>query len=226
MMDFAEIKRYYRAALPEMFEAYSKTCDMRSDPYALNFTSHMTPIENAVWIDIRSEPIVMFPQVPVLKYFFDFANPFLKVAIECDGKNYHNPEKDAIRDAALAGDGWTIYRIPGWKCNRILQSPFDLMCDLQGEIYDDDEIADKVRDAAKEWFLNTSTGIVKAIAYQYFGHETPFDDLACMALDAHRSTPGLNESRRVVEKIVSTSHELEKDAIPTYRERILKRLAR
>lgn len=74
---------------------------------------NMTPIEYLMWCDIRTEGLVMYPQVPVLNYFLDFANPVAKVAIECDGREFHDREKDRIRDANLAAIGWKVYRISG-----------------------------------------------------------------------------------------------------------------
>ncbi|PZX29445.1 uncharacterized protein DUF559 [Cupriavidus phytorum] len=46
----------------------------------------------------------------------DFGNPVIKIAIECDGAQYHDAGKDAKRDAELLEMGWRVIRIPGWKC--------------------------------------------------------------------------------------------------------------
>lgn len=77
----------------------------------------MTPIERWLWQDIREANVVMYPQWPVAGFFVDFANPVAKVAIECDGREYHlDKEKDGRRDAKLAALGWTVYRITGADC--------------------------------------------------------------------------------------------------------------
>lgn len=86
------------------------------DPYELEV--EFTPIEEAFWHDIRCKGIVMYPQYPVGGVFVDFANPVAKVAVECDGKQWHDPEKDAIRDAKLAKLGWKVYRISGSDCKK------------------------------------------------------------------------------------------------------------
>jgi len=89
------------------------------DPYAWDEGRgiiRFTPIEQAIWNDIRTTDIVMYPQFPACGFFLDFANPRAKVAIECDGRAYHDKEKDAARDGALAHSGWTIYRITGSDC--------------------------------------------------------------------------------------------------------------
>jgi very-short-patch-repair endonuclease len=76
-----------------------------------------TPIESALWSDIRMEGAIFYPQYPVFGYFVDFANPVAKVAIECDGKEFHQDKaKDALRDANLAKNGWKVYRFTGSEC--------------------------------------------------------------------------------------------------------------
>lgn len=191
-MDFKErfkvIRDYYRRELPAMLAEYEKTGCMDFDPYELDFTGDMTPIENSVWYDIRTTPIQMYPQIPALNYFLDFANPFIKVAIECDGKEWHDPEKDAKRDARLIAEGWTIYRIPGSKCMRIRMTPAEKRQSLRDDGYSPNDAELAVREYAKEWFLNTSQGIVAAIGVRHFAHESRYEDLVAMTLDEHKST--------------------------------------
>lgn len=90
----------------------------RQDPYKFGFQyGGMTPIEKNVWNTIRGYGLELYPQFPVGKYYLDFANPFLKVAIEVDGKEHLDPEriaKDAKRTYELSLAGWEIVRIPGW----------------------------------------------------------------------------------------------------------------
>jgi len=77
----------------------------------------LTPIERALWHDIRAESLVLYPQYPVGRFFVDFGNPVWKVAIECDGARWH---KDAARDAErqheIEASGWAVYRITGRDC--------------------------------------------------------------------------------------------------------------
>lgn len=76
-----------------------------------------TPIEAALWHDIRALGVVLYPQFPVGGVFVDFANPKAKVAIECDGRAFHtDAKKDAERDSSLREQGWTVYRIGGSNC--------------------------------------------------------------------------------------------------------------
>lgn len=76
-----------------------------------------TPIESALWSDIRMEGAVLYPQYPVSRFFVDFANPVARIAIECDGKHFHiDKEKDARRDKEINKIGWTVYRFTGSEC--------------------------------------------------------------------------------------------------------------
>jgi very-short-patch-repair endonuclease len=77
----------------------------------------LTPIEQWLLEDMRNLNMVVYPQWPVGGFFVDFANPVAKVAIECDGKEFHTDwKKDAERDDALTALGWTVYRFTGRMC--------------------------------------------------------------------------------------------------------------
>jgi very-short-patch-repair endonuclease len=88
------------------------------DPYAWNeFGITMTPIEAYLWTDIRANNLVLYPQVPIDRYFADFANPRAGVIVECDGKAYHQDKtKDDVRQRRLEDLGWTVYRLTGSEC--------------------------------------------------------------------------------------------------------------
>ncbi|RYF30674.1 MAG: DUF559 domain-containing protein [Comamonadaceae bacterium] len=78
----------------------------------------LTPIERALFEEMRNLNMVFYPQWPVAGVFVDFANPVAKIAIECDGKAFHRDQaKDAERDSRLADLGWIVYRLPGWACH-------------------------------------------------------------------------------------------------------------
>ena len=77
----------------------------------------MTPIERAMWSDIRAVGAILYPQYPVGRYFVDFGSPTAKVAIECDGAAYHtDAERDAQRQREIESLGWTVYRLGGKAC--------------------------------------------------------------------------------------------------------------
>jgi len=158
---FAEIKRMWEERLPLWLEEYAETGEQRHDPYFRDWITEFTPIEYSVWSDIRSSGVPFYPQLPICGYFLDFANPFKKIAIECDGKEFHDAERDAIRDKKLEKAGWIVFRIKGHECNRILPDPWN-----REEYYEgpsDQEV--------HTWFNTTSTGVVHAINHMFFAEK-------------------------------------------------------
>lgn len=86
-------------------------------PYIANWEAIFTPIEREMWDAIRCYGGLRFyPQYPVGRYFVDFGDPWKCIAIECDGKRWHDEAKDAARDKALESLGWIVLRIPGSAC--------------------------------------------------------------------------------------------------------------
>lgn len=114
--DWGAIRAHYRDRARRIADAGRSEWGI--DPYAWdNGMLSLTPIEYALWCDIRAENAVLYPQFPVLGVFVDFANPVAKVAIECDGKAFHQDKaKDEARDARLLRNGWSVYRITGRDC--------------------------------------------------------------------------------------------------------------
>lgn len=112
-----------RQAVARNYATYQALVDkgvrswMRGDPYEIcDWSRVFTPIESAVWSAIRDEGLPMWPQFPVGRLSLDFGNPIIKIALECDGKDYHAAIDDAERNLFLRDLGWTVYRIPGWAC--------------------------------------------------------------------------------------------------------------
>lgn len=119
MNDWGRIKQFYRERETRILAA--PRCRWALDPYAWESAGiSMTPIERALWHDIRCAALVLYPQYPVGRFFVDYANPAAKVAIECDGAAYHmDKAKDKARDAVLKSLGWRVYRITGRDCKSI-----------------------------------------------------------------------------------------------------------
>lgn len=180
---FREIRRTYNAHMPEIKEQWESGSRHNIDPYFFNWK--FTPIEWAAWQDIRGFGLPMFPQLPVGKYFVDFGNPFIKLAIECDGKQWHDREKDNKRDQKLIADGWTIYRIPGDVCKRVLPAPW--------ETEKDQREGDEYMNKANKWFTTTCTGLVYAIKHKHFSNDeenvwcSKFNDAYNQTLTFYRS---------------------------------------
>ena len=63
-------------------------------------------------------------EMPLEKYYVDFAIHERKIAIEIDGKQHNKPERiisDKLKDELLIKNGWTIYRIK-WPKDNIINS--------------------------------------------------------------------------------------------------------
>lgn len=117
--DWTRIRGYWRHHELEILRAGPSCWGV--DPYAWDHEVgiSMSPIEAALWFDIRLASVVLYPQWPVGRYFVDFANPAAKVAIECDGKAWHtDAHRDAQRQREIEALGWTVYRIGGADCLR------------------------------------------------------------------------------------------------------------
>lgn len=83
-------------------------------PYPVDWD--FTPIEAAAWQTIRCLGLPFYPQYPVGPFFVDFADPVMRMAIECDGKQWHDARKDAARDAEIKSLGWSVNRFTGRQC--------------------------------------------------------------------------------------------------------------
>ena len=116
MNNWNAIRSFYAAANSAIMGESSNEWGI--DPYGWTGAEiNLTPIESWLWHDIRAVDLVLYPQYPVGGFFVDFANPKAKVAIECDGAEFHkDKDKDAMRDAKLRQLGWSVYRISGKAC--------------------------------------------------------------------------------------------------------------
>jgi hypothetical protein len=107
------LRQIYNEALPMIQEAESGRHGRWINPYFVNWPRHFTPIEFEAWCSIRGLGVRLYPQVPVSRYFIDFANRVHRVGVELDGKLWHERERDTARDEDLARLGWRIFRIRG-----------------------------------------------------------------------------------------------------------------
>ena len=148
-------------------------------PYPINWKIIFTPIESAAWGEIRYLGLPFWPQFPIGKYFADFADPIKKIVIECDGAAFHSHAQDAKRDAFMAGEGWSVYRISGADCKRILKSPWEEIGD-RCLSYDDQE-ADRL---IYDWLHTTVDGLIAAVAFIHFAR--PYDKSEYFKAEARR----------------------------------------
>ena len=159
------IKRYYEQSDRYIMDAFRKSKFLWASTYPYDWSRIFTPIEYRAWASIRGKGrIVLYPQYPALNYHLDFANPGLKVALELDGKEFHNKERDIIRDAELKKCGWTVYRVTGAEMSK---TNYKELYEIEEEYeytYDEDKAIEDIR----HWLLNTGDGVIHAIKEIHF----------------------------------------------------------
>lgn len=117
MNDWDQIRDYYRKNNARILAAGKGAWGVERYSWEYEAGVMLTPIETWLWADISALSSVLYPQYPVGRRFVDFGSPCAKVAIECDGKEFHRDTKaDNLRQAEIESHGWTVYRFPGWEC--------------------------------------------------------------------------------------------------------------
>lgn len=85
--------------------------ELETSHFGFDFYKELSPPEEMAWDVLKNYKTFLLPQFPVKRYFVDFANPFLKIAIEIDGKKWHQDgEKDRVRQSDMEQDGWRFLR--------------------------------------------------------------------------------------------------------------------
>ena len=108
---WAALRKFY-SAVQERIERGEKL-----SPYFVDWHREFTPIEAIAWNHIRELGLRFWPQYPIDRFFVDFADLSRRTVVECDGKAFHDPVKDAERDAILLGHGWHVIRLTGRQLN-------------------------------------------------------------------------------------------------------------
>lgn len=159
------------------------------DPYELGLNDFLTPIEWMVWQDIRGTDGLQFlPQYPVGRFFIDFGDPERRLGIEVDGRQFHDIERDRMRDQQLWNEhGWKVYRISGAEAYRVRLSPHEWKLEYR-ERHERAPSRDEIAAAAMDYYSATSTGVVRAIREIEIGPHTDSEHIHAMtvALRAHR----------------------------------------
>jgi len=77
--------------------------------------THFTPIEQTMQDALENASMEYEPQVRIGNYYVDFlvSVDSRKVIVECDGRSYHNTERDAERDKVLLLEGYPILHFSG-----------------------------------------------------------------------------------------------------------------
>jgi hypothetical protein len=162
LIPYNEIRSHYEYLTPLILERSKKHPGAWVSPYCgdIDWIKIFTPIEDDTWHAIRSNgKIPLYPQYPVLKYFTDFANPYLKIIVECDGADYHlDWEKDNNRDYELMEAGWKVYRISGTDCYRVPSEKYFYL------LYHFEEDRSSI---LNDFYANTVDGLIRALSIVY-----------------------------------------------------------
>lgn len=146
--------------------------------HIVNLEKLFTPIERNIWDDLRYLGLPLYPQYPALKYMLDFADPFKKICIEADGKEYHQDKaRDKKRHLELEANGWTVYHIPGGDTVRWVDEFYRLDEDIEnhwgwtyGEYTEQEQSEiDRFKGRIIE---GTSGGLIVCIMKHHYGKHT------------------------------------------------------
>ena len=178
------IRQIYMESLPMIMDRAKADKITPINPYPVDWSQYFSPIEEIAWSSIRKHYIALYPQFPVFNHFIDFANPYMRIGVELDGKDYHDQKKDAIRDAMLWRYGWRIFRIKGSECF----VPYKERDQIEDEYRNYHQDEQTKRDELHHWITNTMDGVIYAVKRVYF--QEPQDShryYSCLqTLEEHR----------------------------------------
>lgn len=174
------VRAGYRELLPEILKASEDRKRGRVNPYFMDWSQSFTPIEESAWMSIRSVGVPLYPQFPALDYFIDFASPYFRIGLELDGKQFHDPVRDRVRDQRLFDEeGWRIFRATGSESYVKFQVPEDF------EAWQEE--SHEYKDALRHWLMNTADGLIRSIHLVYFmDQRDAFGGMCLEALHTHR----------------------------------------
>ena len=175
LADRIEAPRSRWARFQALRELYQKINEDDWEPYPVDWMQVFTKIEQMVWSDLRCAGVNMWPQYPVGRRFVDFADPKKRIAIECDGKDWHDEQSDYERDLELAEMGWIVFRIPGSACMRTLTSSFE-----EFDEYETENERKRITQEKQRWMRITSEGFIEAMSVFYYGRSMPHQ---CLTMD-------------------------------------------
>lgn len=183
------LRQIYMEMLPWILEKAKADVVTPINPYPIDWTRYFSPIESHAWVSIRGHYMALYPQFPVFNFFVDFANPHLRIGLELDGKDFHNPEKDKVRDELLWRHGWRIFRVTGKEANAKFRHPDE----VEQEIREDHSWDLSYQEGyyhpdIRHWMMNTADGVIYALKQVYFlqNEANKYYALCCDTLHEHR----------------------------------------
>ena len=101
-----------------------------------------SPIESKLlyWFRKYHLPVEIQYEVPPYRLDFALINGNTKIAVECDGKEFHSTleqkDRDRIRDEFLKSHGWIVERFTG---HEIYEQPWNIAKKILSYCYSDPE---------------------------------------------------------------------------------------
>jgi len=95
--------------LKEFYKGYPE----KHPNHIISKKGHRTYIEKLFGEYLEELNIKAHYNLKAGSYWIDWAIPGIKIGFECDGEQWHDAEKDEIRDRRLNKLGWKIYRFTG-----------------------------------------------------------------------------------------------------------------
>lgn len=102
-----------------------------------------TPIEHTLLAAFRARGLEPQVQYGIDRFRVDFAFPEVRLAVEADGRAWHDARRDSSRDNKLRGLGWEVLRFTGsriyWEAPAIAEEVADAIANrrIGGLIYSD-----------------------------------------------------------------------------------------
>jgi very-short-patch-repair endonuclease len=119
MNDPIIVKKAQEAIKRNLIEHPEKRINVRMGKYRKS--GNKTWIEERMGLLLDKLGVEYVFQYPILRYNVDFAIPELKIAIECDGEQWHqDKEKEQIRQERIEHEGWMVLHYTGTKINQCL----------------------------------------------------------------------------------------------------------
>ncbi|MBR0787300.1 endonuclease domain-containing protein [Bradyrhizobium iriomotense] len=102
--------------------------------FAKNMRHEPTDAEAAMWRFLRDRRPSTYKfrrQVPIENYILDFVCFAKRLVVEIDGSQHMESQRDAVRDAVLSAEGFSIARY--WN-NDVLQQPDSVLEDILAKL--------------------------------------------------------------------------------------------
>ena len=125
-----------------------------------------TPIEQIMNDALIDKDITFDPQVKIGRFLVDFVAEIgsIKIIIECDGRDFHNPFHDTERDKELKLQGYHILHFTGSEIYNNIESCVEKIQNSVAGNTDQNYVIDDNLDSSQKKALNHLTGPIRVLA--------------------------------------------------------------